>query len=177
MKIKTAELIGPALDWAVAMAEGATGLWYDTVAAWWFVLDGNDRTLSKGWSAAHRFNPSTDWSCAGPIVEREGIDWHQIKSRPYSLFEFNNERWKRESQRGGEIVMRVLSCGPGRYIKAKKTPGKNGGKWVARMSVDLHPFGWKETDFLSETPLIAAMRCYVTEKLGKEVEIPDELAP
>ncbi len=25
------------------------------------------------------------------------------------------------------------------------------------------------------TPLIAAMRCYVTSKLGREVEIPDEL--
>jgi hypothetical protein len=26
------------------------------------------------------------------------------------------------------------------------------------------------------TPLIAAMRCYVTSKLGDEVEVPDELA-
>ena len=26
------------------------------------------------------------------------------------------------------------------------------------------------------TPLIAAMRCYVTSKLGVEVEVPDELA-
>ena len=27
------------------------------------------------------------------------------------------------------------------------------------------------------TPLIAAMRCYVTSKMGDEVEIPEELAP
>ena len=27
------------------------------------------------------------------------------------------------------------------------------------------------------TPLIAAMRCFVTSKLGEEVEVPDELTP
>jgi hypothetical protein len=26
-----------------------------------------------------------------------------------------------------------------------------------------------------QTPLIAAMRCYVVSKLGEEVEVPDEL--
>jgi len=30
-------------------------------------------------------------------------------------------------------------------------------------------------DFYGETPLIAAMRCYVASKLGDEVEIPTEL--
>jgi len=29
--------------------------------------------------------------------------------------------------------------------------------------------------FFGETPLIAAMRCYVASRLGDEVEIPDEL--
>jgi hypothetical protein len=28
----------------------------------------------------------------------------------------------------------------------------------------------------AETPLIAAMRCFVASRLGKEVEVPDELA-
>lgn len=27
------------------------------------------------------------------------------------------------------------------------------------------------------TPLVAAMRCYITSKLGPEVEVPDELLP
>jgi hypothetical protein len=31
-------------------------------------------------------------------------------------------------------------------------------------------------DFHGDTPLIAAMRCYVASKLGDEVEIPKELA-
>jgi hypothetical protein len=33
--------------------------------------------------------------------------------------------------------------------------------------------GWKEV--FGDTPLIAAMRCYVASKLGDEVEVPDEL--
>lgn len=35
---------------------------------------------------------------------------------------------------------------------------------------DAEAFGY------GETPLIAAMRCYVASKLGDEVEIPDELS-
>ena len=31
-------------------------------------------------------------------------------------------------------------------------------------------------DFHGDTPLIAAMRCYVASRLGDEVEIPEELA-
>ena len=31
------------------------------------------------------------------------------------------------------------------------------------------------TRYYGETPLIAAMRCYVALKLGNEVEVPDEL--
>lgn len=42
--------------------------------------------------------------------------------------------------------------------------------------------GWKalmkayDEDMSGETPLIAAMRCYVTSKLGDEIEIPEGLA-
>ena len=36
---------------------------------------------------------------------------------------------------------------------------------------------WTENDamFFGDTPLQAAMRCYVTRKFGKEVEVPNEL--
>ena len=33
--------------------------------------------------------------------------------------------------------------------------------------------GWKET--FGDTPLVAAMRCYVASKLGDEVDVPEEL--
>ena len=39
--------------------------------------------------------------------------------------------------------------------------------WVAQTDDDLFAYG--------PTPLIAAMRCYVTSKLGDEVEVPNEL--
>ena len=34
---------------------------------------------------------------------------------------------------------------------------------------------WEDTESFGPTPLIAAMRCYVTSKLGDEVEIPEAL--
>ncbi len=57
MKLKTSDLKGAALDWAVAECEG------------------------NGWSkmvlrrpVSYMFRPSTDWSQGGPIIERERID-------------------------------------------------------------------------------------------------------
>lgn len=43
------------------------------------------------------------------------------------------------------------------------------GQWWAGPEVDPH------RPVAGPTPLIAAMRCYVTSKLGDEVDIPDEL--
>jgi hypothetical protein len=103
MKIKTNELTGAALDWAVAKCEGGVG----------------ENQLLGAWYA-----PSTNWSQGGPIIEREG------------------------------------------------------------MTIALDAFGWEarhydgETEpwtMTGDTPLIAAMRCYVASKLGDEVEIPEEL--
>lgn len=62
MKVKTADLIGPALDWAVAQCEMMRE-------------DYRDRGL-----LVHRIGYgqpmppySTDWSQGGPIIEQEGI--------------------------------------------------------------------------------------------------------
>lgn len=55
MKIKTSELTGAALDWAVGAAEG------DKDRAWLLYC------LKKG-----AYSPSTDWAQGGPIIEREG---------------------------------------------------------------------------------------------------------
>lgn len=53
--MKTADLIGPALDWAVAKAEGVEFLFYDP---------------PRG---EKRESPSTNWEQGGPIIERERI--------------------------------------------------------------------------------------------------------
>jgi hypothetical protein len=60
MKVKTSELQGAALDWAVAKCEG---LMQGQIA-----IDGVTRGFYK---------PSTDWAQGGPIIEREklGVWW------------------------------------------------------------------------------------------------------
>ena len=58
--MKTSELTGVALDWAVAMCEGID---HDTAAM--NIMFGDD----NGWFLAF----STDWAQGGPIIEREEI--------------------------------------------------------------------------------------------------------
>lgn len=57
MKIKTSELTGAALDWAVAKCEGIH----------WAQGDLDAREYGPG------FKPSTSWKDGGPIIERERI--------------------------------------------------------------------------------------------------------
>lgn len=57
MLVKTSDLTGTALDWATAKANQAAG------------LVKSDPILEY----MHYFKPSTDWSQAGPIIERESI--------------------------------------------------------------------------------------------------------
>ena len=59
MKIKTSELSGAALDWAVAKCEGL-----DIRR-----LSGGEFLLADG----DFWFPSIDWAQGGPIIEREGI--------------------------------------------------------------------------------------------------------
>ena len=61
MKVKTSELIGPALDWAVAKC----------------LPNPQDVTCKNGvvrrQPVQYAFTPSTDWAQGGPIIEREEI--------------------------------------------------------------------------------------------------------
>jgi hypothetical protein len=61
MKIKTSELTGAALDWAVAEADG-TPIYRSGKTMTRMDMDGNVY-----------WQPSTDWAHGGPIIEREGI--------------------------------------------------------------------------------------------------------
>ena len=69
-KVKTAELTGPALDWAVATCEGYECQFEDEVSGPWLVpQEGflhDEKSLSQ-------YSPSTSWSQGGPIIEREKI--------------------------------------------------------------------------------------------------------
>ena len=102
--MKTSELTGAALDWAVAKCEG--GIW--------------DKPIVHGFT----YRPSSVWSQGGPIIEREGI----------------------------------------RIVKVAPTA------WGA-----VYSSGDVGREHFAETPLIAAMRCYVASKLGDTIDIPEEL--
>ena len=72
--MKTSELTGPALDWAVAKCEGhevhiSNGGWvvFDTHQ------DDPPPVNEYNDSRWQRYYPSFDWSQAGPIIEREII--------------------------------------------------------------------------------------------------------
>lgn len=67
--MKTSELIGPALDWAVAKCEGAMMPVGNVllIGCQLFIAVGNDT------SDKMEFSPSIDWAQGGPIIEREGI--------------------------------------------------------------------------------------------------------
>lgn len=66
--MKTSELIGHALDWAVAKCEGAPKEWRDNGPFFW---DGVACIREFGHDI--RFTPSTNWSQGGPIIERERL--------------------------------------------------------------------------------------------------------
>ena len=63
MRVKTSKLNGAALDWAVAECEGVEVEYVD---------DGITRCLLQ--KPSGRYAPTTDWSQAGPILERERIE-------------------------------------------------------------------------------------------------------
>ena len=73
-------------------------------------------------------------------------------------------------------------CGRVGYAWDYSTDWAKGGPIIERERVHVYPIDantW-EADTLDytqfgPTPLIAAMRCYVSSKLGDEIEIPEEL--
>jgi len=71
MKIKTSELTGAALDWAVAKCEGVKVVKLKHGRAT-FSDPFDDGALNEMF-----INYSTDWAQGGPIIEREGISIDQ----------------------------------------------------------------------------------------------------
>ncbi len=62
MKIKTSELTGAALDWAVAKCQNIE-IGPDNMPLW-FGPDGDSETVAE-------YEPSTDWAQGGPIIVSE----------------------------------------------------------------------------------------------------------
>jgi hypothetical protein len=109
--MKTSDLIGAALDWAVAKAQGSKCI-------------GPKSQAGKYLYVAMR--PSTDWAQGGPIIERERIQLTPCRN----------------------------------YWEANGSDGE---------------LYHSDTFQTGNTPLIAAMRCYVAGKLGDTIDVPEEL--
>jgi len=75
--MKTHELTGAMLDWAVAKCEGIelVGGYYNRL-----LVDGR---MSRGQEMLVIFKPSTDWAQGGPIIEREGIELFRNNEKSY----------------------------------------------------------------------------------------------
>lgn len=115
MMVKSKTMSRPALDWAVAVAEGCEFLY---------------------WGGEEPFRPTTRWADAGPIIEREGISIWETCDR------IDHPRWS--------AVIDIKTWGD-----------------------DNHP---ARDESFGDTPLIAAMRCYVAHKLGDTINIPECLS-
>ena len=120
MKVKTHDLTGAALDYAVAMCNWPELVWGDTIGlsahARGLIVIPERKEPDCYWS------PSTNWSQGGPLIEQ---------------------------------ALLVVSPHP-----------KYG--WQCRAYMDT--ITYKGSSFL-----MAAMRCYVVQSIGDEIDIPEEL--
>lgn len=65
-EMKTSELTGAALDWAVAKCEGLLAFGHKRIS--------EDCVIKLSTGEFETFTPSTNWAQGGPIIEREKID-------------------------------------------------------------------------------------------------------
>ena len=94
MKIKTSELTGAALDWAVAKAAGQT-------------------YHGPAWT-----KPSTDWKQGGPIIEREGIGFRRGYSDESGFKGWVAQRWAQDTtvfEEGPTPLIAAMRC----YVASK----------------------------------------------------------
>lgn len=104
MKIKTSELSGAALDWAVAQIagrkldthQGKIGYYVDN----W---DANVTSKFVQWS------PSTDWSQCGPLIERFRIDIITERESMVAAYANDTEYQPLTSDMYGESVL-IAAC-------------------------------------------------------------------
>ena len=114
--VAVSNIVGTALDWAVAKCEESYG------------RDSSNQFLRDkriGFTTKY----SENWSQGGPIIDREKIGFNWVVSN----------------------YLHVMGCW------SAHIPQTNG------------------KILYGPTPLIAAMRCYVTSRIGEFIEIPEEL--
>ena len=102
--MKTNELTGAALDWAVAKCEG----WLETRSCYVFNHQVWDATIPGEDSIL--YSPSINWAQGGPIIERERLD----------IYGYDGENWcandnLRATQYGPTPLVAAMRC----YVASK----------------------------------------------------------
>ena len=106
--MKTSELTGAALDWAVAKCEGAAEKWRSGAP---FLWDGTPCIRMYGHDVD--YTPSADWAHGGPIIEEERID--------LLCWEFHSTPWKASIEGGTDAgVALYVEYGPTPLIAAMR---------------------------------------------------------
>ena len=102
MELKTNELTGTALDWAVAKCEGI-----DSAVCGGVVWKGTK----------YSFNPSTNWAQGGPIIEREAIHLCGGAAQTYDSSKLPEDPWSEYFYvaRGVTILEAAMRC----YVASK----------------------------------------------------------
>jgi len=145
--VRTTELQGSALDWAVAQVEGRTTRIYlcpigDHYAVAAQVLGGD---------LEHAWMPSLAWDQGGPLIDKYGIALRQSKGVWYA--------------------MTSADLGNGERAPWVEFTYRDGVRYGTQ-SYEVKP---RQQRFKGPIALIAACRAIVASKLGDTVQVPQEL--
>lgn len=104
------------------------------------------------------------------------LDWAVTNIEEPNDLKYGVENWldrRLHETRDGFFVHRYSTVWAqgGEIIEREGMQLWKGGQWCASLDQSFNPPEFSTGD----TPLIAAMRCYVASKLGDTVDIPDEL--
>jgi hypothetical protein len=147
MKMKTAELAGRALDWAVAKAEG-----HDVAIA-----EGTGQVVIRRQLVVDYFDPSTNWGWGGPIIEHQNVtviradDTYEVDEKGFTTSK-RIPQWFAETSR---------------WVGHSLTTSYEGEQMEPTFMIA------EQAGYYGPTPLVAAMRCYVASKFGAEVDVPE----
>ena len=124
MEIRTIELSGAALDWAVMTLEQ-----HDD-AAWY--IDHKGRLMEEHGELSWTYQPSTNWAQGGPIIEREKltlvhtsetllsgkpIEWVAVHPDRYVEFDADGDvsEWHLPDAYGPTLLIAAMRC----YVASK----------------------------------------------------------
>lgn len=152
--MKTSELTGAALDWAVAKCEGLNIQFYNS----WM----KQSWKAKGYPDNAYCEHLPFQTYRGQWVDIETYeDCNQYDDKTLSQRPVPIKKYSTDWAQGGPIVAALIANRCKLYL--------DNNDWPCCYDSAMNKA------YTGPTPLIAAMRCYVASKLGDEVEIPEEL--